>query len=107
MTDSIKPCVVSLQMQLDAANKRIAELEKDRDELKSYKRELQAKLKYWHSPDESQARNLEQQAKGRIDGVAYALNMYCVHMSPKEFPAIGEYYAGQVLNQAKALKGGE
>jgi hypothetical protein len=46
--------------------------------------------------------NLGQQAKGRLDGVAYALNMYCTTMSPKEFPPIGEYYAGQL--QAKAPK---
>ena len=68
----------------EAAALRIKELEKERD-----------------------IRDLEQQAKGRIDGVAYALNMYCVHMSPKEFPAIGEYYANQVLNKDKAIKGGE
>ena len=48
--------------------------------------------------------NLEQQAKGRLDGVAYALNMYCTAMSPKEFPPIGAYYASQL--QDKALKVG-
>jgi hypothetical protein len=52
------------------------------------------------APDE--IRDLEQQVMGRLDGVAYALNMYCTTMSPKEFPPIGEYYAGQL--QAKALK---
>jgi hypothetical protein len=46
--------------------------------------------------------NLEQQSMGRLDGVAYALNMYCTTMSPKEFPPIGKYYADQL--QAKALK---
>jgi hypothetical protein len=45
---------------------------------------------------------LEQQAMGRLDGVAYALNMYCTTMSPKEFPPIGKYYADQL--KGKALK---
>ena len=45
---------------------------------------------------------LEQQVKGRLDGVAYALNMYCTNMSPKEFPAIGDYYANRL--KTKALK---
>jgi hypothetical protein len=45
--------------------------------------------------------NLEQQAKGRIDGVAYALNMYCTSMSPKEFPAIGAHYASKLDRKGK------
>jgi hypothetical protein len=51
---------------------------------------------------EQSIRDLEQQVMGRLDGVSYALNMYCTTMSPKEFPPIGEYYAGQL--QAKSLK---
>ena len=45
---------------------------------------------------------LEQQVKGRLDGVAYALNMYCANLSPKEFPAIGDYYANKL--KAKELQ---
>jgi hypothetical protein len=55
--------------------------------------------------DAALIRDLEQQAKGRLDGVAYALNMYCTAMSPKEFPPIGAYYASQL--QDKALKEGK
>jgi hypothetical protein len=71
---------------------RIVELEKEASTQKGL----------WVTSDDLQAWRLEQQAKGRLDGVAYALNMYCTTMPPNEFPPIGEYYAGQL--QAKALK---
>jgi hypothetical protein len=79
------------------ADAKIAELEK---ELKKYKC-LEGDLIYIDKKELLQ-RDLVQQAMGRLDGVSYALNMYCTTMSPKEFPPIGEYYAGQL--QAKAPK---
>jgi hypothetical protein len=83
--------------RIEGLIKQVAELEK---ELKKYKC-LEGDLIYIDKKELLQ-RNLEQQVMGRLDGVAYALNMYCTTMSPKEFPPIGEYYAGQL--QAKALK---
>jgi len=82
----------------------IAELNKTNKKLEKRIAELEKALSHAEtaSTKERDIRDLEQQAKGRLDGVAYALNMYCTTMSPKEFPPIGEYYAGQL--QTKALK---
>jgi hypothetical protein len=78
--------------KLGSQSDMIAELEK----------ELSRIVSGLFSENELAMRDLEQQVMGRLDGVSYALNMYCTTMSPKEFPPIGEYYAGQL--QAKALK---
>jgi hypothetical protein len=69
-------------------------LEKERDQI--LKSALDSESNYCDLKDSLQAHNLEQQAKGRIDGVAYVLNMYCTHMKPSEFPDIGKYYASKL-----------
>jgi hypothetical protein len=95
--DDLKSIIGKWKESHTQAINKIAELEK---ELKKYKC-LEGDLIYIDKKELLQ-RDLEQQVMGRLDGVAYALNMYCTTMSPKEFPPIGEYYAGQL--QAKALK---
>jgi hypothetical protein len=74
----------------------IAELKSNILMLEQYNGSVESLIK------DIKAHNLGQQAMGRLDGVAYALNMYCTTMSPKEFPPIGKYYADQL--KGKALK---
>ena len=88
--------------------RRIAELEKENKLLKQVEQifndspDLEFSRFKEMFPSEFKAHNLEQQAIGRLHGVAYALNMYCTTMPPKEFPAIGDYYANKL--KAEALK---
>ena len=91
--------IAALQGVINKRDERIAELEEERNELK-------CKLSHSETMGELEQakRDLEQQAKGRLDGVAYALNMYCTNMSPKDFPAIGDYYANKLKAKAKELK---
>lgn len=95
---------MSVNRLLSDALERVAELEKELSKVKAYKAQLLAHVKYTSTQEEVEIIKLEQQAKGRLDGVAYALNMYCTNMSPKEFPAIGDYYANKLKAKAKALK---
>ena len=78
---------------------QVAELEEEKSLIALDDRQL-----VYLTVDDLERIKLEQQAKGRLDGVAYALNMYCTAMSPKEFPPIGAYYASQL--QDKTLKVG-
>jgi hypothetical protein len=85
ITEVIKPQYIRSLADI----KRIVELEKAASTQKGL----------WVTSDDLQVWRLEQQAKGRLDGVAYALNMYCTTMPPNEFPPIGEYYAGQLQTE--------
>ncbi len=54
---------MSVNRLLSDALERVAELEEERTDWKSYKAKLLAKLKYYISEDEQVIRDLEQQAK--------------------------------------------
>ena len=113
----VDPCVVSLQIQLDAANNKIAELEKYIQKMQADRiNDIAKERKRWAREDLAALaiRDLEQQAKGVEDAFnessrilkskKYAKKAY---LGIIDLTAELYEYGDNLRNQAKALKEGE
>ena len=91
---------MSVNRLLSDALERVAELEEERTDWKSYKAKLLAKLKYYISEDEQVIRDLEQQAKG-LDNLHKEIEN---GGSSSLMTFILKEEADELRSQAKALK---